>query len=115
MYPYPPWIWIASRADITAASLMWSFATAASRPETGRPPFDEERGHPPDPLPPIDGGEGDEEVADRRVRAEGLRAVEDVAVAPALGARPQRERVRARVGLAHRVGSDPGPVAQSGE
>ena len=37
MKPYPPWIWVASRALVTAVSLAYSLAMAASRLLHGEP------------------------------------------------------------------------------
>ena len=75
--------------------------------EEGRDALRAERG--------VQGGEHEEHPRDGRVRAEALRAAEDVAVPPAVRPRRQRQGIGPRVGLRHRMGADDGAAREPGQ
>ena len=62
---------------------------------------------------PVDGRVDDEQVGDRRVRDEGLRAVQHVVIAVTAGDRAHREDVGSGIRLAGAVGADQRAVAEA--
>ena len=87
----------------------------ADHAESRRVALDQERRDPQDPLGGVGGGEAEEQVGDRAGGDPGLAAVQDPAVAPALGAGLHAEDIRARLGLAGPVGPEQAAVAQAGQ
>jgi hypothetical protein len=80
--------------------------------QPGRRPLDEERRETREAAAAVGRGEDDEEIADRRIRHERLRAVQDERIAAPRRRRRQAERVRPGARLAHAVRRDQRAVAE---
>ena len=64
-------------------------------------------------LVEVGDGKDDHEIGLRSVRNERLRAVDDETVPIGNSSRPQRESVRTRSRLGHRMNTDQRPIAQT--